>query len=329
MSWRKNNGRSRTDIDGIMWVLEGPSSEVNCVPRRCICPKDATGPQGPTGINGLTGPAGDGSGPTGPTGPVGNNGSNGLTGPQGQGGGIGPTGQTGIQGFTGQQGVTGPAGSAASMGPTGPTGPDGDVGLQGFTGPTGADGLTGPVGFTGQIGTPGSIGVIGPQGFTGPTGPSYGITGITGIPSDPVLQYDVANQYVYYGVKTFVIDHPLQTNKYLVHACLEGPEAGVYYRGSARINTGYNSAEIYLADYVEKLATEFTVYVTPTINGSLPRIYFPKLLTSSICNGKFTVYSNISPCEFAYLVMGKRQAIEVEPEKALVEVKGEGPYKWL
>ena len=37
------------------------------------------------------------------------------------------------------------------------------------------------------------------------------------------------------GAKTFVIDHPDDENKYLVHVCLEGPEAGVYYRGKAEV----------------------------------------------------------------------------------------------
>ena len=28
--------------------------------------------------------------------------------------------------------------------------------------------------------------------------------------------------------KTFIIEHPQDTEKYLIHACLEGPEVGVY-----------------------------------------------------------------------------------------------------
>ena len=35
--------------------------------------------------------------------------------------------------------------------------------------------------------------------------------------------------------KTFIINHPLDDSKYLVHACLEGPEAGIYYRGDGEI----------------------------------------------------------------------------------------------
>ena len=137
----------------------------------------------------------------------------------------------------------------------------------------------------------------------------------------------ISSKYPYFGagVKTFVIEHPLNINKYLVHACLEGPEAGVYYRGTAIINSDFKSVDIYLADYVDYLAKEFTIYVSPIVNDPNN---IPVLGTSPVIKGKFTVYSNIVPCEFNYIVFGKRQNIEVEPLKALTHVKGDGPYKY-
>jgi hypothetical protein len=39
------------------------------------------------------------------------------------------------------------------------------------------------------------------------------------------------NSLLYNTSKTFIIDHPIKKDKYLVHACVEGPETGVYYRG--------------------------------------------------------------------------------------------------
>jgi len=68
-----------------------------------------------------------------------------------------------------------------------------------------------------------------------------------------------------------------------VHACLEGPEAGVYYRGKGEIINNY-SVEIELPDYVEKLATDFTINLTPIFNGD----FNINLLTSKIENNKFT-----------------------------------------
>lgn len=147
----------------------------------------------------------------------------------------------------------------------------------------------------------------------------------------PVLQYDVANSAIIYtSAKTFVIEHPLNPNKYLVHACLEGPEAGVYYRGISRINEGFTCVEIHLADYVNYIATEFTVCVSPVLSDiSKSSMKIPGFLTSPIIDGKFTVASDVVPCDFHYIVFGKRQAVDVEPEKINTSVKGEGPYKWI
>jgi len=118
--------------------------------------------------------------------------------------------------------------------------------------------------------------------------------------------------------KTFVIDHPVEPDRYLVHACLEGPEAGVYYRGESKIDQ--TSVVVRLPEYVESLATDFTVHVTP--------IGEPRLLgTSRVTDGKFTVYG--APGEFFWVVYGKRGSIEVEPLKRNVRIAGEGPYRWI
>jgi hypothetical protein len=169
-----------------------------------------------------------------------------------------------------------------------------------------------------------------PTTFSTPTsssGPSITISWTV----NPALQYNIASQTIFYdNIKTFVIEHPLYINKYLVHACSEGPEAGVYYRGSATIlSDDSKSVEIYLADYVQHLAHEFTIHVTPilTRDDSIP--YFYKLIATPVIDGKFTVYSNIVPCEFNYIVFGKRLSIDVEPDKCTTLVKGDGPYKYF
>ena len=161
--------------------------------------------------------------------------------------------------------------------------------------------------------------------------PGGSLTIISIFKSGPVLQYDVANSAIIYNeAKTFVIEHPLNPNKYLVHACLEGPEAGVYYRGISRINEGFTCVEIHLADYVNYIATEFTVCVSPVLSDiSKSSMNIPGFLTSPVIEGKFTVASDVVPCDFHYIVFGKRQAVDVEPEKINTSVKGEGPYKWI
>ena len=120
--------------------------------------------------------------------------------------------------------------------------------------------------------------------------------------------------------KTFVIDHPTKSDKYLVHACLEGPEGGVYYRGESFIPCGLDTAVITLPNYVDSIATKFTINVSPI---GEPR----PLGVSRVKNGKFCVYGK--PGEFFWTVYAKRCSIEVEPFKKDVSIHGEGPYRWI
>ena len=137
------------------------------------------------------------------------------------------------------------------------------------------------------------------------------------------LTYNVTTgEIIYDTTKTFVINHPKDESKYLVHACLEGPEAGVYYRGTGTIADLESSAVITLPDYVDALAVDLTVQVTPIYNGSV-RV----LNASCISNNKFTVYGDSG--DFHWHVYGRRLAIDVEPEKSDVTVRGEGPYRWI
>jgi len=126
------------------------------------------------------------------------------------------------------------------------------------------------------------------------------------------------------GAKTFVIDHPIDTSKYLVHACLEGPESGVYYRGEGVI-TDNHFTTIELPHYVEKLAKNFTVNVTPIYD----ELYESdiNLKCSRVLNNKFNVYGK--NCSFFWFVYGERLSIEVEPYRINLNVKGDGPYTWV
>jgi hypothetical protein len=125
------------------------------------------------------------------------------------------------------------------------------------------------------------------------------------------------------GSKTFVIDHPVNPEKYLVHACLEGPEAGVYYRGKGEIKEGSSSDIIELPNYVSSFATDLTVQITPIYNGKINI-----LNASEVENNSFTVYGE-SSCKFNWVVYGKRSSINTEPYKNDVNVKGSGPYLWI
>ena len=146
----------------------------------------------------------------------------------------------------------------------------------------------------------------------------------TGAPAgnDRYLAWDTTTKRVTYNSnagKTFVIQHPLDTNKYLVHACLEGPETGVYYRGKGEVVNGVSTVK--LPAYTETFY-DFTVQVTPIYNGVL------RLLNcSNIINGEFKVYG--SDGLFNWHVTGKRGDIIVEQSKDDVELCGNGPYLFL
>ena len=191
----------------------------------------------------------------------------------------------------GEQGPAGPAGPA-SIGPVGNTGPSGIS----YTGPTGR----GCKGATGEAGS-----------FPTPTSSSgeYG-----------VVSYS-SGSYYYDSTKTFVIEHPNNVDKFLVHGCLEGPEAGVYYRGKDQI-VNNEFVDIELPNYVEKLAKNFTIQINPIYNGKLIM-----LNSSEVENNKFRVYGENST--FHWIVYGKRHDITVEPDKNSVVLKGSGPYLYI
>jgi len=73
----------------------------------------------------------------------------------------------------------------------------------------------------------------------------------------------VRTQVLQASVKNFVIDHPTEPGKKLVHTCLEGPENGVYFRGRL-----LNRSEIELPEYWTGLVDEETITVSITPIGA-------------------------------------------------------------
>ena len=139
-----------------------------------------------------------------------------------------------------------------------------------------------------------------------------------------VLVYDtVTSKITYNTTKTFVINHPIDENKYLVHACLEGPEAGIYYRGKGTI-TNNESVQITLPEYVKHIGSNYTINITRIYSGKKTNETYE---TSEIENNSFTVYGTNG--SFYWIVYAERLKIETEPDKKDVELKGDGPYTYL
>jgi len=155
-------------------------------------------------------------------------------------------------------------------------------------------------------------------------------------------------------VKAFVIPHPTDPERLLVHGCTESPVAGIEYWGEAVIAD--HQATVVLPAYFEALAepggrqVQLTTILAgeprrvtqptpppppdvawvapPPVVRELPPAVYPAA-ASRIADGKFTVH-----CEgpdgtvVAWLVKAARKVtpFEVEPLRSAVKVDGFGPY---
>ena len=135
------------------------------------------------------------------------------------------------------------------------------------------------------------------------------------------LEYNSNFEITASSTKTFIINHPLNKNKYLVHSCLEGPEVGVYYHGKNEI-TNNNSVNVYLPNYVGTMAHDFTIHITHIYDGT--NVIYN---ASKVINNSFVVFGENG--KFFWIVYGKRYNIVIEPIKTEVVLKGSGPYKWI
>jgi hypothetical protein len=134
------------------------------------------------------------------------------------------------------------------------------------------------------------------------------------------------------GTKTFIIDHPSDPRRYLVHATLEGPEGAVFYRGSARLDHG--RAEVALPPYFESLThTGDRTIILTNIDG-FDRLAVETQRDGKVANGRFVVISDYpsSAQAFDWEVKAVRKDVRrlVEaPLKTEISVAGFGPYTFI
>lgn len=180
---------------------------------------------------------------------------------------------------------------------------------------------------TGAQGT-GFVQPKGGRGSGGPVGtgnPDKGGTAQPGVPGG--TGYNPNG-----GTKTFVIDHPGDPRRYLVHATLEGPEGAVFYRGSARLEHG--RAEVALPPYFESLThtSDRTVILT-NIDG-FDRLAVQTQRDGKVANGRFVVISDNpnSAQAFDWEVKAVRKDVPRladAPLKTEISVAGFGPYTFI
>jgi len=178
----------------------------------------------------------------------------------------------------------------------------------------------------------------------------FGIAGISSVTRDIYARVGTVNGVTYtnYGdtgskfkfrfgesptppnTKDFVIPHPNDKQRYLVHSVLEGPENGVRYRGTVTLKNG--KAQISLPDYV----SEFTDPETATLHlhadntGESLRVIYTK--NKWLDKGRIRIESeNPSSDEtVSWTVQLTRTDIpplQITPPKNLVHVDSIGPYK--
>lgn len=109
------------------------------------------------------------------------------------------------------------------------------------------------------------------------------------------------------GVNGFLIDHPANPSRKIFYASVEGPEAGMYIRGSGQLSNGV--AEIKLPDHFEAVARKetVTVQVTPTSRDTRG------LVVTRKSTGGFAVEElgdDYGKASFDWLVMAERGDIE-------------------
>jgi hypothetical protein len=100
--------------------------------------------------------------------------------------------------------------------------------------------------------------------------------------------------------KSFLIKHPTKEGKKLLHACIEGPENGVYYRGKSTSNI------IEMPDYWIGLVHIDSMTVDITAIGPNQDIYVDSISD----DGDVTIGSNTdAPLNYFYVIYGERKDI--------------------
>ena len=113
------------------------------------------------------------------------------------------------------------------------------------------------------------------------------------------------------STKSFNIPHPIHDDKRLVYGCLEGPEHGVYFRGTAEFDLVPERMPVELPEYWFKLVgDDYTISITP--HGP-----YHVWVDEKFEDGFFVESSSETHVKFDWMVIGGRKDAtipEVEPQ---------------
>ena len=151
-----------------------------------------------------------------------------------------------------------------------------------------------------------AVTVAGTGGGSGTT--ALNITGGDSSASNPAVNI---NGHLVAGTKSFNIPHPIYDDKRLIYGCLEGPEHGVYNRGTVELDVIPDRIAIDLPEYWWKLVgDDYTITLTP---------YGPYnvWIDEKLEDGIFVCTSASDNVKFDWTVTGGRKDAvipEVEPQ---------------
>jgi hypothetical protein len=134
-------------------------------------------------------------------------------------------------------------------------------------------------------------------------------------------------------VKNFVIEHPSQKNKLLAHACIEGPTADVFYRGTADFTENQCSQIITLPNYFKDLILYDTITIQLTCLGDFDKVC-AEYNKETIQNNYFHIHrknKNKRQIKVCWEIKATRKSAEfpVEMDKGEYEIGEMGPYCWI
>ena len=151
-----------------------------------------------------------------------------------------------------------------------------------------------------------AVTVAGTGGASGTT--ALNITGGNSAASNPAVNI---TGHLVASTKSFNIPHPIHDDKRLVYGCLEGPEHGAYFRGTAKFDLAMDRMPVEFPEYWFKLVgDDYTISITP--HGP-----YHVWVDEKLEDGFFVESSSETDVEFDWVVIGGRKDAvipEVEPQ---------------
>ena len=151
-----------------------------------------------------------------------------------------------------------------------------------------------------------AVTVAGTSGGSGTT--ALNITGGNSAATNPAVNI---TGHLVASTKSFNIPHPIHDDKRLVYGCLEGPEHGAYFRGTAKFDLAMDRMPVELPEYWFKLVgDDYTISITP--HGP-----YHVWVDEKFEDGFFVESSSETHVKFDWIVIGGRKDAtipEVEPQ---------------